>query len=416
MPRRHTCWLALATIACTTTGCARSAWLQRSAELRREMRSILTLPSERIDLAPTTHRTRLENGCRIKSISYASEPGSRVTALLYIPSEKSPVPAIVVACGHGGSKSCLYAQYAGQLYANMGFACLVPDTIGEEERHHDGKMGARGHDMYHLGDQNPEFVRARLKRLVLGKIVWDLMRGIDYLETRPDVDASRIGIVGYSLGGASATCVAMLDDRIGAAVICGWSWRKRYAEMSKYCTRMPCAAFMEVMDFDEMNALLAPHAATLFMHGDKDTVMDHDEGGAATVRELTASVAGANRILDAAWLPGTIEVEFQPDADHRPFFLSRRAVLWLHRHLAPRHGHQIPDKTTKFGQWVDAQGQQIEELYNTEARERGLGVVDIGAVWHHPHDLACFPDRDKPAPEHTMRGWVDATVRANAGK
>src|SRR4029079_17783994 len=48
--------------------------------------------------------------------------------------------------------------------------------------------------------------------------VWDIMRLVDYLRTRPDVDPSRIGIYGVSKGGIEAYLAAAVDPRIAAAV------------------------------------------------------------------------------------------------------------------------------------------------------------------------------------------------------
>ena len=153
-------------------------WGQRSAILRQHVRTALTLPTERVPLEPVIHRERRGEGYLVQSVSYASEPGSRITALLYLPESGLPAPAVVIALGHGASKSALYGQYAGQLYAKMGFVCLVPDTIGEEERHVNGRMGTRAHDMPRLQREYPGFVRTKLQRMVIGKVVWDLMRGI----------------------------------------------------------------------------------------------------------------------------------------------------------------------------------------------------------------------------------------------
>ena len=350
-----------------------SSWTERAIFLRQQMSEILTLPVGRIPLDATIHRVNHGEGYRVESITYASESNSRVTALLYLPEPAGkPAPAIVVACGHGGSKSSFYAQYAGQLYAKLGFICLIPDTIGEEEREVDGKMGARGHDLYYLGDKNPEFVRTKLKRMVVGKIVWDLIRGIDYLETRSEVDKDHIGIVGYSLGGATAGCVAMVDNRIKTAVISGWHFSERYTRVGKYCTRLPYIEFDKIMGFDEMTTLLAPHAVTLFMCGTKDAVIDPDEGGAAVVRELKTNIAEADSILKHAGINGTIAMELIPGGGHRPYFLSHSAVMWLQDHLMqPEERRLVPEATISFGEWVDSQGKEIEELYNTEEMNGG---------------------------------------------
>jgi len=101
--------------------------------------------------------------------------------------------------------------------------------------------------------------------------------------------------------------------------------------------------------------------------------------------------------------PSSIEAVFGRDV------FSERVM----RQRLPKDVFQSLQKTIKFGAWVDSQGQKIEKLYNTEKRERGLECVDIGAVYHSPRKLACYPDRKLPDPSYTMKGWVEATVKAN---
>jgi dienelactone hydrolase len=55
-----------------------------------------------------------------------------------------------------------------------------------------------------------------------GIVVWDDMRTVDYLATRPEVDAQRIGCLGISMGGYRSMYLAALDDRIKAACIVGF--------------------------------------------------------------------------------------------------------------------------------------------------------------------------------------------------
>jgi cephalosporin-C deacetylase-like acetyl esterase len=103
-----------------------------------------------------------------------------------------------MTCGHGGSKSQWPFAYIGQTYARLGVACLVLDPIGEEERHITGGLGTRAHD--------PEPVHNcsdHAGRLIMGKLVFDTIRGIDFLMTRPDIDPDRIGVAGNSLEGQS---------------------------------------------------------------------------------------------------------------------------------------------------------------------------------------------------------------------
>lgn len=391
-------------------------WPARAALLRQEMARILQFPEETVSLHPETHRTRCGTGYIIESITYASEPGSRVTALLYLPEQSDgPVPGLVLCAGHGGSKSAPAYQYAGQLYAKLGFAVLMPDTIGEEERHKEGKMGTRAHDMYEFRRDEAArraFTRDRLGRMVLGKLVWDLMRGLDYLETRPEVDAGRLGVLGNSLGGCTAGCVATLDPRVKAAVISGWGMVHLFTIRGKTCTNMPYQAFGERMPFTEMNALL--YGPTLVINGAADTILEPDEGGAGFVREVRATLAGARRILDDAGIERELGEHWVPNACHRPYFLTHAPAAWLQRHLVPEHArHAVRPGITVFGDWADANGIELEKLYATEARQRGTRCVDIGAVYYAPEELACFPGQ-LPAPEYTWAGWVERCTGTDA--
>ena len=395
-------------------------WESHSKELRERIAAILQFPDEKVELTAQVHRTVAGDGYTVECVTFATEPGSRVTASLYMPCDaEGPVPGIVAACGHGGSKSALDYQYAGQLYAKLGFAYLVLDTIGEEERHVDGKMGTRAHDMYHFktSEERRAFTRDKLKRLVIGKMVWDLLRGLDYLETRPEIDPKRLGILGNSMGGTTSSCAAVYDQRIKAAVVSGWSMTTQGVLEGKDCSRMPYEAFAEVMSFSEMHALLAPHAATLFINGDSDSIIDRAEEGKGVVRRIRACIAGAEQILRDARIEGTIACHFVPGGCHRPYFLTHPSVAWLQEHLmTPEERRPVPEAAVSFSEWVESQRQEIESLYNTEARVRGTRAVDIDAVYRDPKVLACFPESDKPAPEYTFKGWVAACVARAAAE
>lgn len=165
--------------------------------LQTQLTSLLGIPTTRCDLLPEP-RGQLDLGdVIVEKWIWTSEPGSRVPSVLYRPANQTALsPAIVMTCGHGGSKSQWPFAYIGQTYARLGVACLVLDPISEEERHITGGLGTRAHD--------PEPVHNcsdHAGRLIMGKLVFDTMRGIDFLMTRPDIDPNRIGVAGNSLGG-----------------------------------------------------------------------------------------------------------------------------------------------------------------------------------------------------------------------
>ncbi|SVD26097.1 uncharacterized protein METZ01_LOCUS378951, partial [marine metagenome] len=162
----------------------------RGDGLRQDLTDLLGIPSERCDLAPEARGTIEREGIVIEKWIWTSEPGSRVPSVLYRPRASSQkMPAVVITCGHGGSKSQWQFVYVGQLYARLGIACLVLDPVGEEERHISGGMGTRAHDPEPVHDAADQ-----AGRLIMGKLVFDTMRGIDFLQSRSDIDADRIGV------------------------------------------------------------------------------------------------------------------------------------------------------------------------------------------------------------------------------
>lgn len=382
-------------------------WPEYAEDLRRRIRETLILPEEPCDLEAEVTDTLDACAHRIEKVTYASEPGSRVTALLYLPNHaKPPHPAVLLAFGHGGSKSCLYGQYAGQLYAALGYAVLIPDVIGEEERHFERRMGTRAHDMT---DRTPEerlrYSREVLRRTVLGKIILDVERGFDYLESRNDIDGSRMGMMGYSLGGDTTGMTTGIDLRVKCCAICGWGFTPQNVRHGKTCTNSINNALRSFTDYNEQVALCADHAATGFFNGTNDTVIDHSQTGEALVRGVRASVAGARQILEDAEIPHALEAFWTPCGCHRPYFLSPNAARWFRTHQPVEDGPPIPERTMRFGDWYRGQGQEEEKLYGTEERHFGAEVIDVGAVYRDPAELACLPLEALPPPEYTFAGW-----------
>jgi len=76
-----------------------------------------------------------------------------------------------------------------------------------------GEADAEGYDeaVYQMAKRHPGVTP-------MGKWIWDLQRVVDYLLTRPDVDAAKIGIIGHSLGGKMALYGAAFEPRIKAVV------------------------------------------------------------------------------------------------------------------------------------------------------------------------------------------------------
>jgi cephalosporin-C deacetylase-like acetyl esterase len=156
---------------------------------------------------------------RIEKVLYESRPDHHVTANLYVPKEgERPMPGVLVPCGHSknGKASNAY-QSISALLARYGFVVLCYDPIGQGERCQlldaSGKPKVWGTTEHTLTD-----IGARLAGASAATYrTWDGIRSIDYLISRPEVDAERIGCTGNSGGGTMTSYLMATDDRIRAA-------------------------------------------------------------------------------------------------------------------------------------------------------------------------------------------------------
>jgi dienelactone hydrolase len=155
-------------------------------------------------------------GFRVEKIIYESQPGFLVDALLYIPDGlKQPAPGIVSTIGHYDDEGFFEWLEQGRCIglAKKGYVVLTYDPISQGERKW-------------LGHGNHDELR---KKIILsgmetsGLMFWDSMRAIDYLVSRPEVDASRIGVTGVSGGGFNALYTAVLDERVKAVAPNGFA-------------------------------------------------------------------------------------------------------------------------------------------------------------------------------------------------
>jgi cephalosporin-C deacetylase-like acetyl esterase len=148
----------------------------------------------------------------IDKLHFQSRPGLYVTGNLYRPRQsKGRLPAILYVCGHSGrgrdgNKTAF--QDHGLWFASNGYVCLIVDTLQL------GEVAGVHHGTYNLGRwwwQARGYTPA-------GVECWNGVRALDYLVSRPDVDAERLGVTGISGGGAATFWIAAADERVKAAV------------------------------------------------------------------------------------------------------------------------------------------------------------------------------------------------------
>ena len=183
------------------------------AGLRRKIARLFPFPA-RTPLDPVVTGSHAYDGYVVENLYYFSRPHWPVTANLYLPArQRGRVPGVLLVCGHATEgKACDTYRFAAVGLALKGFAVLVVDPVEQGERLQyrdiDNPRGGlcANHNM--MGKQ------MALEGEWLGAWrAWDAVRGLDYLASRPEVDAKRLMVTGNSGGGTLTTWVAAADPR-----------------------------------------------------------------------------------------------------------------------------------------------------------------------------------------------------------
>ncbi len=195
-------------------------WQSYRDNLRGRIQKSLGVFPEKTPLNSRITSTVESDGITVENILYESLPGYYVSASLFRKKELAgrKLPVIVFCSGHSpnGYRSGAY-QTIMLNYAKKGFAVFAFDPVGQGERVQyrkaDGKA-AKGPTHDHSYSGSTAFL---LGESPAKYFIWDGIRAIDYLETRPDIDTGRIGIAGRSGGGTQSSYIAAIDDRVTAA-------------------------------------------------------------------------------------------------------------------------------------------------------------------------------------------------------
>jgi dienelactone hydrolase len=289
----------------------------------------------------------------LRKLVYQTEPGEFVSAYLLVPKNlKGRAPVII--CPHQTTQAGKRepAGLAGnpQLHTALhlverGYVTFTYDALCFGERH-DAASG-------HYGDAIP-FYRKHPRWSLLGKLVWDLSRALDYLQTLDFVDPARIASIGHSHGGYTTLFAMAFDERITAGVSnCGFdtfrldgnTWRWSHATallplLGFYVTNprltmdfyraVPDSGVIEVpFEMHQLLALSAPRPL-LLSTSDEDFVFPN---GGWSARRALARVASVYELLNAR---GCLASYYFNGGHNFSTEAASRAYDWLDRWLKLR--------------------------------------------------------------------------------
>ncbi|MBA3247767.1 MAG: acetylxylan esterase [Pyrinomonadaceae bacterium] len=332
-------------------------WESRRAEIKRVLKQILGAPpSSKVPLEPKLIEETTLDGYTRRKLTYQTERGERVPAYLLVPKNlRGRAPAIV--CPHQTTQEGKRepAGIAGnpQLQTALhlverGYVTFAFDALCFGERH-DPASG-------HYGDAIP-FYHKQPRWSLMGKMIWDLQRAVDYLQTLDFVDAKRIGSIGHSHGGYTTLFAMALDERIKAGVSnCGfdtfrldgntWRWSRATALLPRlgfYVTNprlnmefyraVPDSGVIDVpFEMHELLALIAPRPL-LLSTSDEDFVFPN---GGWSARRALARIKPVYELLDAQ---EHLSSYFFSGGHSFTNEASNNAYAWLERWLKPYESH-----------------------------------------------------------------------------
>ncbi len=301
----------------------REEWEARRPRLRQEyfdMLGLWPLP-EKTPLDAKITGTLERGDVDIEKVHFQSRPGLYVTGDLYRPKKiEGKLPAILYVCGHSnmgrdGNKTAY--QDHGMWFASNGYVCLIIDTVelGEIRGEHHGTY-SKGRWWWHSAGYTPAGVECR-----------NGVRAIDYLVSRPDVDADHIGVTGISGGGAATVWIAAADERVKcAAEVSGMSDLECYVSEKVVNHHCDCMLFYNMYGWDwtTIAALIAPRPF-LFANSDADSLfpMDGNRRIVHRLRRLYGFYGKADSLDEYVSTGGH---GYRPD-------LRVAVFRWLNKHL-----------------------------------------------------------------------------------
>jgi len=290
-------------------------------------------PREPVEVDGRRIESGPRDGYRIESLDYCVEPGERVPAIVLVPDgvdADHPAPAVAVWHQHNGEWHLGKSEpaglagspmhHTGVALAQEGYVVICPDAVCFEERRSP-----------HLKDghfERFEFLRHVVAgRSLAWKNILDMRRAIDYVASRPDVVAGRIGCYGHSMGSIHTWLVGPWDERLKCLV--GNCCLPTYAAIERAHLLHCFPAFIPGLqphgDTPDVAALVAPRPLLLnFGELDKGSPLEEVRAGVTTIAKAYA----------AAGRPEAFEAFIEPGVGHdlSPAMWDRTRA-WFRRHL-----------------------------------------------------------------------------------
>ncbi len=253
------------------------AWREAT---RAHLRAITGIDTMRpADPKPTVTASVSCDGYTRHRIEILTEPEVAMPFYALVPAGLRPGerrPVVIAPHGHasGGKNMTVgrtdipavadaVARYNGAYahrFARAGLMVFAPDARAFGERRE--PVGQQDdEDSFMTSTCTPlNHAAISLGQSLTGMWTWDLMRLLDYIQTRDDCDPERIGCAGLSGGGLQTLWLTALDDRVRAAVVSGYfyGYRDSLLDLNANCGCNYVPGLWQAVDMGDLGALAAP--------------------------------------------------------------------------------------------------------------------------------------------------------------
>ncbi|HUT33528.1 MAG TPA: acetylxylan esterase [Planctomycetota bacterium] len=233
-------------------------------EMRSRLLELLNVPAGHG--APSCDQLGLfyRGKCGIEQLTFQSERGITVPALLFVPDKEPQQWPGIVYVHQDGKEAEAGPTGTIQMLASEGNVVLAIDVRGIGETH---SIGAISRDYAFMGTDGYHFYQyGMLGHALVGRRVHDVLRALALLAERPEVDTSRLSIVGQGSGGLLALFAAALDGRVGTAVCCQSLLAYRDLATHEFHSWRPpdfVSGILPLCDLPEVAACIAPRRLVL---------------------------------------------------------------------------------------------------------------------------------------------------------
>jgi dienelactone hydrolase len=276
-------WLAKSEIVRPfTVPATKSAWEKQRLQVREQLWELLGKLPPRPKLPKVQTLSTEDRGDYVaEKFQFDNGAGATVPGYLIRPKEiRGKAPAILYCHWHGGEydigkEELFQAKHTpeapGPVFARRGFVVLGIDAYCFGERNGRGPGGPN--EKGSAGELSASKFNLWVGRTLWGMMLRDELMGLDYLASRPEVDARRIGVTGMSMGATRSWWLMALDERLrtGVAVACLTRYRNLidHEMLKAHGIYYFVPNLLNHFDTEAVLAMLAPRPA-LFMNGDQD--------------------------------------------------------------------------------------------------------------------------------------------------